>query len=538
MNAKQAIIENKTAFGIELGSTRIKAALIDTESYAQIAVGGYDWENRLEEMPAGKAGNVMIWTYSLDDVWKGLQECFKSLADDVKKRYGVDFISAGSIGISAMMHGYLVFDKNDNQLVPFRTWRNTMTEKSTVVLTEKFSFNIPQRWSIAHLYQAVLNEESHVKDIGYLTTLAGYVHWKLTGKKVIGIGDASGMFPVDEKSFDVGMMAQFNELVSPCNYGWKLSELLPSVLKAGEPAGELTPEGAKLLDPSGAFKAGIPLCPPEGDAGTGMAATNAVAERTGNVSAGTSVFAMIVMEKNLSKVYPEIDIVATPEGKAVAMVHCNNCTGDIDAWVKLLGEALEVNGLKIKKSVLYDNLYFKALEGDENSGNLFSCNYFSGEHLTGIEEGRPLFARMPDSNFTLANFMRSLLFSSIASLKMGIDILIEKEKVNIDSVLGHGGLFKTKGVAQRFMAAAFNTPVSVMEESAGEGGAWGIALLASYLAQNSLPLGKFLSEKVFASTAGVQIAPEPKDIESFKKFMVLYKSGLNVERAAAEHLKR
>jgi len=548
MDAKQSIIENKTALGIELGSTRIKAVLIDG-SYAPIAAGGYDWENRFEEMPVGKAGNINVWTYRLDDVWKGLQECFKTLALDVKSRYGVNLVSVGAIGISAMMHGYLAFDKNDNQLVPFRTWRNTMTEKAAAVLTEKFQFNIPQRWSAAHLYQAVLNEEAHVKDINYLTTLAGYVHWKLTGKKVIGIGDASGIFPVDEKSFDAGMMKQFDALVSPCNYGWKIADILPAVLKAGENAGELTSEGAKLLDPSGALKAGINFCPPEGDAGTGMVATNAIAERTGNVSAGTSVFAMIVMEKNLSKVYKEIDIVATPEGKAVAMVHCNNCTGDIDAWVKLLGEALEVNGFSIKKSVLYDNLYFKALEGDIDCGNLFSCNYFSGEHLTGIEEGRPLFARMPDSNFTLANFMRSLLFSSIASLKMGMDILVDGEKVRIDSILGHGGLFKTKGVAQRFMAAAFNTPVSVMEESAGEGGAWGIALLASYLTRNSMPfepgpkgegfpLVKFLSEEVFASFSGVQIAPDPKDVESFRKFMVFYKSGLNVEKSAAENLKR
>ena len=546
MDAKQSIIENKTALGIELGSTRIKAVLIDVNSYAPVASGGYDWENRFEEMQAGKAGNVNVWTYRLEDVWKGLQECFKSLAFDVKNRYGVDLVSAGSIGISAMMHGYLVFDKNDNQLIPFRTWRNTMTEKSAAVLTEKFSFNIPQRWCIAHLYQAVLNEETHVKDINYLTTLAGYVHWKLTGKKVIGVGDASGIFPVNENSFDERMIKQFDALVSPCNYLWKTADILPSVLKAGMSAGLLTPEGAKLLDPSGTLKAGIPLCPPEGDAGTGMVATNSIAERTGNVSAGTSVFAMIVMERNLSKVYPEIDIVATPEGKAAAMVHCNNCTGDIDAWVKLLGEALEVNGLKIKKSVLYDNLYFKALEGDENCGNLFSCNYFSGEHLTGIEEGRPLFARMPDSNFTLANFMRSLIFSSIASLKMGLDILVDKENVTIDSVLGHGGLFKTKGVAQRFMAAAFNAPVSVMEESAsgsdvsraGEGGAWGIALLASYLTQSGLPLEKFLAEKVFASVKSAQIAPDPKDVESFRKFMALYKAGLNVERAAAENLKR
>ena len=540
MDSKQAIIENKTSLGIELGSTRIKAVLIDGD-HAPIAAGGHDWENKLETMNAGKAGSVNIWTYSLDDVWTGLQNCFRNLALDVKKRYGIDLVSVGAIGISAMMHGYLAFDKNNNLLVPFRTWRNTMTEKAAALLTEKFQFNIPQRWSIAHLYQAILNEESHLKDIDFITTLAGFVHWKLTGKKMIGIGDASGMFPVDEKSFDERMIKQFDELVSPCNYGWKIAGILPEVLKAGENGGALTSEGAKLLDPSGNLKAGIPFCPPEGDAGTGMVATNSIAERTGNVSAGTSVFAMIVMEKNLSKVYPEIDIVATPTGKAVAMVHCNNCTSDIDAWFKLLGEAIALGGVKMNKPALYDALYYKALEGDEECGNLFACNYFSGEHLTHIEEGRPLFARMPDSNFTLANFLKTILFSSMGTLKLGMDILIEQEKVRIDSVLGHGGLFKTKGVCQRYMAAAFNTPVSVMEESAGEGGAWGIALLAAFVLQEKKPensLAKFLAEKVFAGKESVQITPDSNDVKSFNKFMELYAAGLNVERSAVENLRR
>ena len=527
MDAKQSIIENKTALGIELGSTRIKAVLIG-DNYAPIAAGSHDWENRLEDG---------VWTYHLDDVWKGLQDCFRKLSLDVKNRYGVDLVSAGAVGISAMMHGYLVFDKDGNQLVPFRTWRNTMTENAASLLTENFKFNIPQRWSIAHLYQAVLNKEPHVKKIDFMTTLAGYVHWKLTGKKILGIGDASGVFPVDEKTYDAKMLKQFDELTSGSSFSRKIADILPSVLHAGENAGMLTPEGAKLLDPSGTLNAGIPLCPPEGDAGTGMTATNSIAERTGNVSAGTSIFAMIVMEKNLADVYQEIDIVSTPAGKSVAMVHCNNCTTDLDAWVKLFGETLELAGAKISKPALYDALYFKALEGDLDCGGLFSCNYYSGETITGVDEGRPLFARFPDSNFNLANFMKSLLFSTMATLKFGMDILTEKEKVRIDSILGHGGLFKTKGVGQSFMAAVLNAPVSVMEDSAGEGGAWGIALLASYLHENQ-PLVKFLSEKVFASNAGVKIAPLEKDVESFKKFMKLYTAGIKVERSAVENLRR
>jgi sugar (pentulose or hexulose) kinase len=532
MDGKTAIIENKTALGIELGSTRIKAVLIDTR-YAPIATGGHEWENRLEDG---------IWTYHLDHVWAGLQDCFRNLALDVKNRYGLPLSSAGAIGISAMMHGYLVFDKNGNQLVPFRTWRNTITEKAAALLTEKFQFNIPQRWSVAHLYQAVLNGESHVRDIDYITTLAGFVHWKLTGKKALGIGDASGMFPVDGTAYNSLMLNQFDELAAPYNFSWKIKDILPAVLSAGKDAGVLTAEGAKLLDPCGCLRAGIPLCPPEGDAGTGMVATNSVAEKTGNVSAGTSVFAMIVMEKELSGVYPEIDIVTTPTGKPVAMVHCNNCTSDIDAWVKLFAEVLDINGAKVAKPALYDALYNIALEGDEDCGGLFSCNYFSGETLTGIEEGRPLFARLPDSSFTLANFMRALLFSSMGTLMYGMDILAKKEKVRIDSILGHGGFFKTKGVGQRLMAAALGTPVTVMEESAAEGGAWGIALLAAFLLQDSLQSGvsleQFLAEKVFASKTGMRIAPNPKDTAGFQKFMERYTAGLVVERAAVDNLKR
>jgi sugar (pentulose or hexulose) kinase len=527
MDTKQAIIEAKTYLGIEFGSTRIKAVLIDG-SYEPIAAGIHDWENRLEDG---------VWTYHIADVWAGLQDCFSKLALYVKDRYGLPLSSVGAIGISAMMHGYLVFDKNGDQLVPFRTWRNTITEKAAAALTEKFKFNIPQRWSIAHLYQAVLNEEPHVKDIDFITTLAGYVHWKLTGKKNLGIGDASGVFPVDGVNYNSVMLKQFDTLVAPCNYGWKIADILPPVLSAGEDAGSLTAEGAKLLDPSGCLWEGIPFCPPEGDAGTGMVATNSVAQRTGNIAAGTSIFAMIVMEKELSNVYPEIDIVTTPTGKPVAMVHCNNCTSDIDAWIKLFMELHDTTGVKMDKAALYDALYYKALEADEDCGGLISYNYYSGEHITGIEEGRPLLARMPDSSFTLANFMRTLLFSSMATLKYGINMIIEKEKVRIDSLVGHGGLFKTRGVGQRFMAAVFNAPVSVME-SAGEGGAWGIALLAAFMHEWEGTLEKFLADKVFAEKAGSVIEPDPKDVKSFNKFMERYTAGLKIERAAVENLKR
>ncbi|MDR2574860.1 MAG: FGGY-family carbohydrate kinase [Treponema sp.] len=535
MDVKQAITEAKTYLGIEFGSTRIKAVLID-ESYQPIAAGIHDWENKLEDG---------IWTYHLNDVWAGLQDCFRNLALDLKNRYGLPLASVGAIGISAMMHGYLVFDKNGDQLVPFRTWRNTITEKAATALTEKFKFNIPQRWSAAHLYQAILNEEPHVKDIDFITTLAGYVHWKLTGKKVLGIGDASGMFPVDgAPSVDGGnynsqMLKQFDALISPYNYGWKIADILPAVLKAGKNAGSLTAEGAKLLDPSGSLQAGIPLCPPEGDAGTGMVATNSVAERTGNVSAGTSIFAMIVLEKALSRLYPEIDMVTTPTGRPVAMVHCNNCTTDLDAWVKLFRELADLAGAKIEKPALYDALYFKALEGEEDCGGLLSYNYHSGEHTTGFEQGRPLFVRSQESNFTLANFMRVQIFSTMATLKLGMDILTEKEHIRLDNLLGHGGLFKTKGVGQKLMAGALNTPVSVME-SAGEGGSWGIALLASYMAlaqRSEVPVfEQFLELKVFGKVKSDRAEPDPKDVKGFNKFMEHYTAGLKIERAAVENI--
>jgi sugar (pentulose or hexulose) kinase len=529
MDVKQAIVENKTALGIELGSTRIKAVLID-ENYAPIASGVYDWENRLEDG---------VWTYHLDDVWKGLQGSFRNLADDVQKRYGVQLATGGAVGISAMMHGYMPFNKSGDLLVPFRTWRNTTTEKAAAALTGEFQFNIPQRWSIAHLYQAILNKEDHVKDLAFLTTLAGYEHWKLTGQKVLGIDDASGMFPIDSttNNFHQKMLQKFSEIVKPLDYGWNIGDLLPRVLNAGENAGSLTAEGAKLLDPSGSLQAGIPFCPPEGDAGTGMVATNSVAERTGNVSAGTSIFAMIVLEKALSKLYPEIDMVTTPAGKPVAMVHCNNCTTDLDAWVKLFRELADVAGAKIEKSALYDALYFKALEGEEDCGGLLSYNYYAGEPITGLEQGRPLFVRSQESNLTLANFMRNLIFSTMATLKLGMDILTEKEHIRLDNLLGHGGLFKTKGVGQRLMAGALNTPVSVME-SAGEGGAWGIALLAAYMAQGTkgVSLEQFLAEKVFKDAKGERVEPDQKDVQGFKKFMERYSAGLKIERVAVENI--
>jgi len=539
MSTEKIIKEGKTALGIELGSTRVKAVLISLTDHKPIASGSHDWENRFESG---------IWTYRLDDVSAGLQASYKNLAADVKERYGITLTTAGAIGISAMMHGYLAFDKDDKQLAQFRTWRNTTTEKAAAELTEKLQFNIPLRWSIAHLYQAMLNKEEHVKNISFITTLAGYVHWKLTGNKVIGIGDASGMFPVSSGAFDFdsSMIKKFNDIASPYKFYWNIKDIHPKVLNAGDDAESLTEEGALFLDPSGKLNAGIPLCPPEGDAGTGMVATNAVTERTGNISAGTSIFAMIVMEKNLSKVYPEIDIVATPSGKAVAMVHGNNCTSDIDAWLKLFREVADISlpkgAEKISKTAFYEALYFKSLEADSDCGKLLAYNFFSGEPLAGVDEGRPLFARLPDSGFTLANFMRTILFSALGTLKLGIDIL-EKEQVKIDSLLGHGGLFKTKEIGQRYMAAAFNAPVSVMEGSAAEGGAWGIALLAAYThykknAAGTITLEKFLNENVFKNFSSVKIDPYSEDVKSFNLFMERYTAGLKIEKSAIDNFKR
>lgn len=525
---KEAILNGKTALGIEFGSTRIKAVLTD-EHNQPIASGAHDWENRLENG---------IWTYSLDDIWNGLQDCYANLVADVKKQYDVELTTVGAMGFSAMMHGYMAFDAAGTLLVPFRTWRNTITGPASEALTEAFSYHIPQRWSIAHLYQAILNGEEHVGSISYLTTLAGYVHWKLTGEKVLGVGEASGMFPIDPSTgqYYDRMLNQFDEMVSDKQFAWKIHDILPAVYTAGKQAGTLTAEGAKLLDPTGKLQAGIPLCPPEGDAGTGMAATNAVAQRTGNVSAGTSVFAMIVLEKELSKVYDAIDLVTTPDGSLVAMVHCNNCTSDLNAWVNLFKEFAQSMGMTVDMNNLFGTLYNKALEGDKDCGGLLAYNYFSGEHITGFEEGRPLFVRTPDAKFNLANFMRVNLYTALGALKTGLDILLKEEGVKVDEMIGHGGLFKTKGVGQSIMAAAVNSPVTVME-TAGEGGAWGIALLASYMAGGAKEsLAEFLNKEVFAGQKGSTLAPDATDVAGFDEFMKLYSAGLSIEKAAVESM--
>ena len=438
-----------------------------------------------------------------------------------------------------MMHGYLVFDKEGRQLADFRTWRNTVTERSAAELSELFGFNIPQRWSIAHLDRVILNGEDHIKSIDFMTTLAGYVHWMLTGEKAIGIGEASGMFPINSEThdFDETMIKKFDSRVADKNLPWKLRDILPTVHSAGDFAGKLTEEGAKLLDPTGKLKPGIPFCPPEGDAGTGMVATNSVAQRTGNVSAGTSIFAMIVLEKPLSKVYPEIDMVTTPDGSPVAMVHCNNCTTDLDSWIGLLKETVELMSGSVDVPKLYDTFYNKALEGAPDCGGLLSYNYYSGEHTTGFEAGRPLFTKLPDSKMNLANFARAILFSTMATLKFGMNILTEKEFVRVDRLLGHGGLFKTPGVGQKLMAAVLETPVAVMS-TAGEGGAWGIALLASYMKNRAdgESLDSFLDSKVFGDMLGDSVAPDAEDAEGFKKYMNRYRAGLAIERAAVDNL--
>ena len=527
METKQMIADGKTALGIEFGSTRIKVVLIDKDHHP-IASGSHDWENRLENN---------IWTYTLEDIWSGLQDSYQNLVNDVKEKYDITLTKVGSIGFSAMMHGYMAFDKDGELLVPFRTWRNTMTEQAAKELTELFRFNMPQRWSGAHLYQAILNKEEHVKDIDFITTLAGYVHWKLTGEKVLGVGDASGMFPIDSttRNWNKEMLAKFDELVAPKGYPWKVEDILPKVLVAGEKAGTLTEEGAKLLDPTGKLQAGIPVCPPEGDAGTGMVATNSVAVRTGNVSAGTSVFAMIVLEKELSRPYKEIDMVTTPSGHLVAMAHSNNCTSDLNAWVNVFKEFAEAMGMEVDMNKLFGTLYNKALEGDPDCGGLLSYCYFSGEHMTGFEEGRPLFVRSPESKFNLANFMRTNLYTCLGAMRVGLNLLFEKENVKVDRLLGHGGLFKTKGVGQQILADAVNAPVSVMA-TAGEGGAWGIALLASYLVnkEEGETLESFLDNKVFADQESSTLDPKPEGVAGFNAFMDSYMKGLSIERAAVE----
>lgn len=529
MEIKEQITKGRTILGIEFGSTRIKAVMIDEDGKV-LASGGHGWENRYENG---------VWTYSMTDIIEGLQDCYRDLAANVQKQYGVEITSFSSVGFSAMMHGYLAFDKENNLLVPFRTWRNTITEEAAKILTKEFNYNIPQRWSIAHLYQAILNQEEHVKDISYLTTLAGYIHWILTGEKVLGIGDASGMFPIDiaKGNYDEKMIAKFDSLIESKGYGWKLADILPKVLSAGEKAGCLTAEGAKLLDPSGKLQAGIPFCPPEGDAGTGMAATNSVKVHTGNISAGTSVFAMVVLDKDLSKVYPQIDLVTTPDGALVAMVHCNNCTSEINAWVNLFKEFAQSMGMKVDMNELYTKLFNEALKGEADCGGLLSYNYFSGEPVTGFDKGAPLFVRTAENSFTLPNVMRMHLYSALAALKTGLDLLLKEEKVQIDEMFGHGGYFKTKEVGQRIAAAAIHAPVSVME-TAGEGGAWGIALLASYMQtkQSQETLGDFLNRKIFAGMTGSKMHADEADVQGFEAFMERYRKGLAVEKAAVENI--
>lgn len=527
LDAKSTIETGKAILGIELGSTRIKAVLIDQEN-KPIAQGSHTWENQLVDG---------LWTYSIEAIWSGLQDCYADLRANVKNLYGVEIETLAAIGVSAMMHGYMPFNEKEEILVPFRTWRNTNTGLAAAALSELFVYNIPLRWSISHLYQAILNNEAHVKDIDFLTTLAGYVHWQLTGEKVLGIGDASGMLPIDPatNNYSAEMVAKFNHLIATKEYNWKLEDILPKVLSAGENAGSLTPEGSKKLDASGHLKAGIPVCPPEGDAGTGMVATNAVKQRTGNVSAGTSSFSMIVLEKELSKPYEMIDMVTTPDGSLVAMVHCNNCTSDLNAWVNLFKEYQELLGIPVNMDEIYGKLYNIALTGDTDCGGLLSYNYVSGEPVTGLADGRPLFVRSANDKFNLANFMRTHLYASVGVLKIGNDILFNEEKIKVDRITGHGGLFRTKGVGQRVLAAALNSPISVME-TAGEGGAWGIALLGSYLVNNekNQSLADFLDESVFVGDAGVEVSPSPEDVAGFNKYIESYKAALPVEETAVK----
>lgn len=527
LDAKTTIETGKAILGVEFGSTRIKAVLIDQDNNP-IAQGSHEWENQLEDG---------LWTYSIEAIWNGLQNCYSDLRANVRKQYDTDIEILAAIGMSAMMHGYMAFDTNEEILVPFRTWRNTNTAQAAAKLSSLFNYNIPLRWSISHLYQAILNKEEHVNSIDYLTTLAGYVHWQITGNKVLGIGDASGMLPIDPatKNYSATMVDKFDQLVAPYGFGWKLLDILPKVLNAGENAGFLTEEGAKMIDVSGHLKPGIPVCPPEGDAGTGMVATNAVRQRTGNVSAGTSSFSMIVLEKELSKPYEMIDMVTTPDGSLVAMVHCNNCTSDLNAWVELFKEYQELLGVPVDMNEVYGKLYNNALKGDADCGGLIAYNYISGEPVTGLAEGRPLFVRSANDKFNLANFMRANLYASVGVLKIGNDILFNEEKIKVDKIMGHGGLFKTKGVGQRILAAAINSPISVME-TAGEGGAWGIALLGSYMVNNSksLPLADFLDEIVFAGHSGEEIVPTADDVKGFNKYIENYKKCLPIEETAVQ----
>ncbi|WP_019640119.1 xylulokinase [Paenibacillus fonticola] len=527
-NMKQAIVRGETSLGIEFGSTRIKAVLIDY-NFEKISSSSYEWENQLIDG---------YWTYDLNEVINGLQETYRQLKQEVENNYSVTLQKIGSIGCSAMMQGYIALDQAGELLVPFRTWRNATTGTAASELTEKFQFKIPERWSIAHLYQAILNDEEHVANIDYITTLSGYIHWVLTGSKALGLGDASGMFPIDESAqqYNEIMMKKFDDLIADKGYPWNLKNILPKVYTAGEHTGCLNEAGARLLDPSGSLQAGIPLCPPEGDAGTGMVATNSVKKRTGNISVGTSIFAMFVLEKDLSTVYPEIDIVATPDGSPVGMVLANNCSSDINAWLGLFREFSEAMGLKPDMNQLFSVLFNKVLEADADGGGLLSYGYYSGENITGLAKGRPLFVRSPESRFNLANFMRVHLFTAFAALRLGMDILTQKEHVTIDRIFAHGGLFKTPLVGQKICAAALKVPVSVMS-TAGEGGAWGMAILASYMVNKEQHegLADYLATKVFKDAEGQEVYPDSADVNGFALFMERYTEGLAIEQAAVDH---
>ena len=527
MNTKELIINGQTALGIELGSTRIKGVLIDFRGNV-LAVGIHDWENSFIDN---------IWTYSLEEIHTGLRHCYRSLREDVEKKYGVTLENIGAIGVSAMMHGYMALDKDGCQVAPFQTWRNTNTQEAADELTELFNFNIPLRWTVAHLYQRILDREEHVENLDYVSTLSGYIHWKLTGQRVIGIGDASGIFPIDSDThdYDEGMINKFDTLLEPYGYSWKIRDIFPKVLVAGENAGVLTEAGAKFLDETGTLRAGIPMCPPEGDAGTGMTATNSVAPGTGNVSAGTSTFAMIVLEKQLSKVYREIDMVTTPTGFPCAMSHANNGTSDLNAWVGLFGEFCSLMGIQADTGTLFEKLYTQSLKGDNDCGGLLAYGYYSGENITMINEGRLAILRTAESRFNLANIMRVHLYTSLGAVKMGMDILTENEKVKVERIMGHGGFFKTKGVGQRYLAAAVNAPVTVMD-TASEGGAWGIALLAAFMVDKNSgeKLEDYLETRVFEGLSGETLMPYEEDVEGFKVFMERYKAGLSIEKCAIE----
>lgn len=533
MEIKEKIEAGKTAIGIEFGSTRIKAVMVDDKG-TPIAQGGHGWENQYEDG---------VWTYSLDMIWNGLQDAYAELLKDVKEKYDTVIKTTGAIGFSAMMHGYMAFDKDDNLLVPFRTWRNTITEDAARELTREFGFNIPQRWSIAHLHQAILNGEDHVGDIAFFTTLAGYIHYQLTGEKVLGVGDASGMFPIDSttRDYNADYLDKYDKLIADKGFSWNIREILPKVLVAGEKAGVLTAEGAAKLDVSGNLQAGIMLCPPEGDAGTGMVATNSVKVRTGNVSAGTSIFAMVVMEHALKAVHEEIDVVTTPSGDDVAMVHCNNCTSDINAWANIFKGYSEAMGIEVDTDKLYTTLFKAALNGAPDCGGLAGFNYFSGEPVTGFEEGRPVFMRKVNADFSFANFMRFHLYSAVSTLKVGLDILLKEEDVKVDKLYGHGGFFKTKEVGQRIMSAATGGPITVME-TAGEGGAWGMAVLALYLMFNEesgekKALDEYLGSEIFAGEEGVTVVADEEEVKGFDSFMETFNATIPVERAAVEALK-